>query len=141
MLRRVRNALLPLLEAGIRNLAIAFVHSYIFPDHEAMVGDIARDMGFEHVRLGYHGDSGGFFSVSLVGFPSPPFFNFLPLLFVVLLYQVSLSSEAMPMIRLVPRAFTACADAYLTPCIREYASRLNLHICACKATCRPFEER
>ncbi|XP_053104101.1 5-oxoprolinase isoform X2 [Hemicordylus capensis] len=34
--------------------------------------------------------------------------------------QVSLSSEVMPMVRAVPRGFTACADAYLTPCIRRY---------------------
>lgn len=34
--------------------------------------------------------------------------------------QVSLSSEVMPMIRVVPRGYTACADAYLTPCIRSY---------------------
>lgn len=34
--------------------------------------------------------------------------------------QVSLSSEVMPMIKIVPRGFTACADAYLTPCIKRY---------------------
>ncbi|XP_073411157.1 5-oxoprolinase [Dendrobates tinctorius] len=34
--------------------------------------------------------------------------------------HVSLSSEVMPMIRMVPRGFTACADAYLTPCIQRY---------------------
>ncbi|XP_065827960.1 5-oxoprolinase-like isoform X2 [Oscarella lobularis] len=34
--------------------------------------------------------------------------------------HVSLSSEVMPMVRIVPRGFTACADAYLTPCIRKY---------------------
>ncbi|XP_050396145.1 5-oxoprolinase isoform X1 [Patella vulgata] len=34
--------------------------------------------------------------------------------------HVSLSSEIMPMIRIVPRGFTACADAYLTPCIHKY---------------------
>ncbi|XP_072855570.2 5-oxoprolinase [Pogona vitticeps] len=34
--------------------------------------------------------------------------------------QVSLSSEVMPMMRVVPRGYTACADAYLTPCIRRY---------------------
>ncbi|XP_051872774.1 5-oxoprolinase isoform X2 [Pristis pectinata] len=36
--------------------------------------------------------------------------------------HVSLSSEVMPMIRVVPRGYTACADAYLTPCIRKYIS-------------------
>ncbi|KAM9308642.1 5-oxoprolinase [Gastrophryne carolinensis] len=34
--------------------------------------------------------------------------------------HVSLSSEVMPMIRMVPRGYTACADAYLTPCIHRY---------------------
>ncbi|XP_063155873.1 5-oxoprolinase isoform X1 [Candoia aspera] len=34
--------------------------------------------------------------------------------------QVSLSSEVMPMVRMVPRGYTACADAYLTPCILRY---------------------
>lgn len=34
--------------------------------------------------------------------------------------QVSLSSEVMPMVRLVPRGYTACVDAYLTPCILRY---------------------
>ena len=36
--------------------------------------------------------------------------------------HVSLSSELMPMIKLVPRATSACADAYLTPAIRKYIS-------------------
>ncbi|RLU22243.1 hypothetical protein DMN91_004521 [Ooceraea biroi] len=34
--------------------------------------------------------------------------------------QVSLSHEVMPMTRIVPRGFTACADAYLTPHIKNY---------------------
>lgn len=34
--------------------------------------------------------------------------------------HVSLSSEVMPMVRIVPRGHTACADAYLTPAIRRY---------------------
>ncbi|XP_041376521.1 5-oxoprolinase-like [Gigantopelta aegis] len=34
--------------------------------------------------------------------------------------HVSLSSEVMPMVRIVPRGYTACADAYLTPCIQKY---------------------
>ena len=29
--------------------------------------------------------------------------------------QVSLSHEVMPMVKMVPRGFTAAADAYLTP--------------------------
>jgi 5-oxoprolinase (ATP-hydrolysing) len=34
--------------------------------------------------------------------------------------QVSLSSEIMPMIRMVPRGCTTCVDAYLTPVIKRY---------------------
>ncbi|CAK9830305.1 OPLAH [Anthophora retusa] len=34
--------------------------------------------------------------------------------------QVSLSHEVMPMARIIPRGFTACADAYLTPHIKQY---------------------
>lgn len=34
--------------------------------------------------------------------------------------HVSLSSEVMQMAKVVPRGFTACADAYLTPCIKRY---------------------
>ena len=34
--------------------------------------------------------------------------------------NISLSSQVMPMIRLVPRGQTACVDAYLTPCIKQY---------------------
>lgn len=34
--------------------------------------------------------------------------------------QVSLSHEVTSMVRIVPRGFTASADAYLTPHIREY---------------------
>ncbi|EYB84643.1 hypothetical protein Y032_0313g2205 [Ancylostoma ceylanicum] len=34
--------------------------------------------------------------------------------------SISLSHEVMPMIKVVPRGFTVCADAYLTPKIREY---------------------
>ncbi|XP_022911129.2 5-oxoprolinase isoform X1 [Onthophagus taurus] len=34
--------------------------------------------------------------------------------------HVSLSYQVMPMIRIVPRGFTACADAYLTPHVKRY---------------------
>jgi len=57
------------------------MHGYNFPHHEALIGKIAKEIGFTHV---------------------------------------SLSHELMPMIKLVPRATSACADAYLTPAIRKY---------------------
>ncbi|GMH44654.1 hypothetical protein BSKO_12606 [Bryopsis sp. KO-2023] len=34
--------------------------------------------------------------------------------------QISLSHEVMQMVKMVPRGFTASADAYLTPCIQRY---------------------
>ncbi|KAK2546176.1 Oplah [Columba livia] len=34
--------------------------------------------------------------------------------------HVSLSSSVAPMARAVPRGYTACADAYLTPCVQRY---------------------
>lgn len=34
--------------------------------------------------------------------------------------QVSLSSDIMPMVRIVPRGCTTCVDAYLTPIIKRY---------------------
>lgn len=39
--------------------------------------------------------------------------------------HVSLSSELTPMIKIVPRAFTATVDAYLTPKLRDYLSNFK----------------
>ena len=36
--------------------------------------------------------------------------------------HVSLSSRVMPMVKIVPRGYTSCVDAYLTPCIKNYVS-------------------
>lgn len=77
----VRFQLQTLYNKGIRSIAVCLVHGYTFPDHEALIGRQAREIGFEHV---------------------------------------SLSHELMPMIKLVPRATSACADAYLTPAIKKY---------------------
>ena len=79
----VRRQLRDVYDSGIRSIAVCLVHGYTFPDHEALVGVLARDMGFTHV---------------------------------------SLSHELMPMIKLVPRATSVCADAYLTPAIKKYIS-------------------
>ncbi|PGH17989.1 hypothetical protein AJ80_04610 [Polytolypa hystricis UAMH7299] len=77
----VTTQLRELYNDGFRSIAVCLMHGYTFPDHEAMVGRIARDIGFTHV---------------------------------------SLSHELMPMIKLVPRATSSCADAYLTPTIKKY---------------------
>ena len=39
--------------------------------------------------------------------------------------HVSTSSDTMPMVRIVPRGYTACADAYLTPCIKNYVNSFS----------------
>lgn len=77
----VRSQLQGLYEDGFRSIAVCLVHGYTFPDHEALVGKLAHEIGFEHV---------------------------------------SLSHQLMPMIKYVPRATSACADAYLTPAIKKY---------------------
>ncbi|EEA24817.1 hypothetical protein TMatcc_007921 [Talaromyces marneffei ATCC 18224] len=77
---QVRQNLQSLWDEGYRTLAIAFMHSFAFPDHEAAVAAIAREIGF----------------------------------------RTSVSSELQPMIRIVPRAQSATADAYLSPVIAQY---------------------
>jgi 5-oxoprolinase (ATP-hydrolysing) len=78
---RIREDLKKLYEEGYRSIAVCLMHSYTFPHHEALVGRIAKEIGFTHI---------------------------------------SLSSELMPMIKLIPRTTSATADAYLTPEIRRY---------------------
>ncbi len=38
-------------DQGIRSLAVALVHSYTFPEHERVVEEIAREIGFEHITV------------------------------------------------------------------------------------------
>ncbi|GJQ79107.1 hypothetical protein Trydic_g5362 [Trypoxylus dichotomus] len=76
-----RQSLLKLKQSGINSLAVVLAHSYAFPDHEQIIGQLAKEIGFTHI---------------------------------------SLSHEVMPMIRIVSRGFTACADAYLTPHVKRY---------------------
>ncbi|KAF8063458.1 Hydantoinase/oxoprolinase-domain-containing protein [Lyophyllum atratum] len=45
----VKQDLQKLYDEGYRSLAIVLVHSYTFPDHERLVGDAARSIGFTHV--------------------------------------------------------------------------------------------
>ena len=78
---QIKTQLQELLDDGFRSIAVCLVHGYTFPDHEALIGRLAHEVGFNHV---------------------------------------SLSHELMPMIKLVPRATSACADAYLTPAIKKY---------------------
>ncbi|KAL4889122.1 Hydantoinase B/oxoprolinase-domain-containing protein [Aspergillus ambiguus] len=77
----VREQLQKIYDSGIRSIAVCLMHGYTFPDHEALVGRLASEIGFSHI---------------------------------------SLSHELMPMIKLIPRTTSACADAYLTPTIKKY---------------------
>lgn len=79
----IREQLQQIYDSGIRSIAVCLMHAYTFPDHEALVGEVAREIGFKHI---------------------------------------SLSHELMPMIKLVSRATSVCADAYLTPTIKKYIS-------------------
>lgn len=47
----VRNQLRDLKGQGYNSLAISFMHSYLFKDHEEQVARIARDIGFNFVTL------------------------------------------------------------------------------------------
>ncbi|KAK8163902.1 oxoprolinase [Phyllosticta citrichinensis] len=78
---QVREKLQALFDEGFRSVAVAFLHSYIFPDHERKVAEIARQIGFEFV---------------------------------------SLSSDSSANIKILNRATSACADAYLSPHVKRY---------------------
>ncbi|KAI1389762.1 Hydantoinase B/oxoprolinase-domain-containing protein [Hypoxylon trugodes] len=78
---RIKDQLKSIYDKGIRSIAVCLMHGYTFPDHEALIGKIAKEVGFDHI---------------------------------------SLSHELMPMIKLVSRATSVCADAYLTPAIKKY---------------------
>lgn len=77
----IKEKLQKVYDSGIRSIAVCLMHGYTFPEHEALIGKIAKEIGFQHI---------------------------------------SLSHELMPMVKLVPRATSVCADAYLTPAIRKY---------------------
>ncbi|KAK8245963.1 oxoprolinase [Phyllosticta capitalensis] len=77
----IREKLQVLFDEGFRSIAIAFLHSYVFPDHERKAAEIAREIGFEFV---------------------------------------SLSSDSSANIKILHRATSACADAYLSPHVKRY---------------------
>ncbi|GAD98301.1 5-oxo-L-prolinase, putative [Paecilomyces variotii No. 5] len=84
---KIRSQLQALYDDGIQSIAVCLMHGYTFPDHEALLGRLANEIGFKHV---------------------------------------SLSHELMPMIKLVSRATSACADAYLTPAIKKYIASFQV---------------
>ena len=49
----VRTDLQAAFDSGIRSVAVALMHGYLFTDHETRIGDIARDIGFTQVSLSH----------------------------------------------------------------------------------------
>ena len=47
----LRKQLQIIYDKGIDSLAVALVHSYIYPDHELIVEEVAKQIGFKHITL------------------------------------------------------------------------------------------
>ena len=95
---------------GFKSLAVVLKHAAIFPDNEKAVGQVARELGFTQVS--------GFLERKR---PSRSVFTHAPV-DCCCVFQVSLSHEVMQMVKMVPRGYTATADAYLTPHIMRCAA-------------------
>jgi 5-oxoprolinase (ATP-hydrolysing) len=70
---------------GIEAVAVVFMHSWIYPDHELMAASLCHHAGFT---------------------------------------QISVSHQTSPLIKLVGRGDTAVVDAYLSPILARYVSRV-----------------
>lgn len=49
--KEVKEKLLVLKSKGIETLAVCLVHSYLYPNHEERVAEIAAEIGFSHVSI------------------------------------------------------------------------------------------
>lgn len=49
----VRTYLQQIYAQGYRSIAVCLLHSYIFPQHELRVREIAREVGFEHISMSH----------------------------------------------------------------------------------------
>ncbi|MFC3852604.1 hydantoinase B/oxoprolinase family protein [Salinispirillum marinum] len=70
---------------GFRSCAIVLMHSYRFQNHEKIIAELARDIGFS---------------------------------------QITMSSEASPLMKIVSRGDTAVVDAYLSPILKRYVNQV-----------------
>ncbi|GIT70598.1 MAG: hypothetical protein Ct9H300mP28_04120 [Pseudomonadota bacterium] len=52
-LNEVRSQLKNIYKKGIRAVAVVFLHSYAFKEHELQIGEIARDIGFNQISLSH----------------------------------------------------------------------------------------
>ena len=50
---RIYSSLMTIYKSGIRSIAVVLLHGYSFPDHEQLIGTIARDIGFEQISLSH----------------------------------------------------------------------------------------
>lgn len=50
---RVRANLKHIYDQGYRSIAVCLMHSYIFPQHELQIRDLALEMGLEHISLSH----------------------------------------------------------------------------------------
>lgn len=83
---KIISQLSRLCSEGIESLAICLLHADLYPDHELLVEDAAREAGF---------------------------------------VEISRSSEAAPLVKVVARGETTVVDAYLNPVLREYLAQLQ----------------
>ena len=90
-LAALREELQEALAAGIKAVAIAFMHAYRYPAHEQQVAALARQLGF---------------------------------------LQISVSHEVSPLIKLVARGDTTVVDAYLSPILRRYVTKVSQALAA-----------
>ena len=93
----------PLIEGaradGIEAVAVVFMHSWIYPDHELMAASLCHHAGFT---------------------------------------QISVSHQTSPLIKLVGRGDTAVVDAYLSPILARYVSRVAAELGAENALSSPL---
>jgi len=47
----IRKQLQDVYDSGIKSIAVCLMHAYTFPDHEAVVGKLAEEIGFNHISL------------------------------------------------------------------------------------------
>ena len=47
----LKASLNSLLNKGIKCIAVALLHSYVCPEHEKRIEEIAKQMGFTHISL------------------------------------------------------------------------------------------
>lgn len=51
--QEVRQSLQSILDQNIFSVAVVLNHSYACPTHELKIGEIAKEMGFEHITLSH----------------------------------------------------------------------------------------